>query len=355
MSRPNNNDTDDYIAALTGSSPKKKGSTLQDEEMAGAADGWTSSSYARLRDNREKSQGHNCSSIIVMAFSVLLFLIGVGVIVIAAIEKDQKLLPICPKCDQTLVYLYIAGGAIILVALVGAAAAKIRKKIIAIPNIIFLFILAIALLGASIAIIVFSTGNGLGIKNAWIHDVMDAPSDVCDLQNELQCSGFELGCCYGPDFNSTTTTTTTAPMTTTASNSSSTNSSSTSTSANTTTTMSTTTTTTTTTTTAALSSGNGSTTGSNTTTTTSASTTSAPSTDFCYTIQNGVAPDWVAKVCVPGCSANIYAHTCDSALRDKIKSNLGAILGGTIPLALIMLLVAALSWRMTKTVADVYE
>lgn len=345
MSRPGRDDTDDYIAALTGSSPKKKGSTLQDEEMAGAADGWTSSSYARLRDNRENSQGHNCSSIIVMCFSVLLFLIGVGVIVIAAIEKDQKLLPICPKCDQTLVYLYIAGGAIILVALIGAAAAKIRKKIIAVPNIIFLFILAIALLGASIAIIIFSTGNGLGIKAAWIEDVADSPADICELQNELQCSGFELGCCYGPDFNSTTTTTTTTPMTTTASNSSSANSSTSAT------TSATTTTTTTTTPPPTTTSGNSS--GTNTTTTTP-TTTAAPSTDFCYTMQNGVAPDWVAQVCVPGCSSNIYAHTCDDALRNKIKSNMGAILGGTIPLALLMLVVAALSWRMTKT-AEVYE
>ena len=363
MSRPQKDDTDDYIAALTGSSPKKnRANTIQDEEMHNAAvDTWTSNSYARLRDNRDKAQGHNCASVMVMGFSVLLFLIGVGLIVIGAIEKDQKLLPICPQCDKIVLGMYIAGGIVIAIALLGAAAANLRMKVLAVPYIVFLFLISIALLGVSAAVIVFSTGNGLGLKEAWIHDVVADSSEICSIQNDLQCSGFELGCCYGPDYNITTSTTaapanttstasTTAPNTTTTEATTSTTTPTTTTTTETTTTTDTTTTVETTSTTAA----NTTTTGTTTTANTTSSTPAPPGGDYCYTLQNGNPPPWVAQVCVPGCASNSFAVTCDDAIRSKLKSNLGAIIGATIPLAFIMILTAILSWRMTKRV-DVYE
>lgn len=186
----NDDATDSYLEGVAG---KRVDYTRQQEmSVQGGAGGATW--YA---DMGEPGYKNKCSRYIVIIFGVVLMLVGGGVIAVARIQKERKVLPVCPDCNTIITIMYIFGGALILVALLGLAAAVTRVKCLAYFFSMIMLSVALGCMGAGFAVVAIDVGlnkDQTELAKLWTDTIKDEPQAICDLQSALECSGFTQCC-----------------------------------------------------------------------------------------------------------------------------------------------------------------
>lgn len=268
---------------------------------------WTEEIYSSER--RKPKADCSCGSCTVMVFSIILFLIGLGIIVFGAVEKKQKLLPLCPNCDDVITGMYIAGGAVMFVSLFGIAAARLRHKCMAVPFTFFIVILGLGFIAVGVAAIIFKSGvKSFNLEPLWHDAVRDDPDFICSIQTNLKCSGFDH-CCYTNSSGSSLVNQSAAYAVLLRDDDSSP--------------------------TTPVLGGNAS--------------------AFCYiTSSNGTIPETAVRQCVTSCSSNTFTKTCDAALRDELEQHMVPFIAAVFPAGLFMFIMAVVSIKMTN-LRDPYE
>jgi hypothetical protein len=133
--------------------------------------------------------------------------------VLATVQKTKKVLPICPNCDEVMKGVYIAGGVLVSVGLLGLISAIFRNRVLGYIFCVLFGVTGIALIAAGGAMVAFDKGVGdLTLDNAWAAATKNDPDTVCQVQSHFNCSGFK-GCAFYD--NGTMPPTTVAPTTTT--------------------------------------------------------------------------------------------------------------------------------------------
>lgn len=158
---------------------------------------------------------NTCSRWVVVMTSVLLVLGGAAVAILARVEQDRHIFPLCPKCEDIILAMYITGGAIAAVGLVGVAAAFTRRTVVAVAYVVLIVLFALLCIAAGSAVAVYYSGlHRDDLKTLWTDAVRDEPEVICDLQTTLKCSGFDRCCTLvatAPASTAPTTTTVPAP------------------------------------------------------------------------------------------------------------------------------------------------
>lgn len=230
---------------------------------------------------KERKRNFTCSNITVMAISALLLAVGLGLVALGIVETQQRVESLCSHCVNLTQGLFGAGAAVAAVALLGIASAKTRHRYLVIPFTVLVALACVALLFIAGAALLFRLDiHALDIEGMWHSAVSHDPALICNIQESLQCSGFRDGCCFT---NSTPISDVVVPDKL------------------------------------------------------------APILlGFCF-INNSTLPSWVAQVCAPSCSSNIYTTPCDNAIDDLVERSYIPVIATSASLALLMLLAAVCS------------
>jgi hypothetical protein len=212
--RENTEETDAFIGQVAASAPKLSSApNLQAHEMNDMTT--TTRSYYTSGDvygNAPKQYKNSCSRIVVIFLSIIIALLGVAMFVLATVQKTKKVLPICPNCDEVMKGVYIAGGVLVSVGLLGLISAIFRNRVLGYIFCVLFGVTGIALIAAGGAMVAFDKGVGdLTLDNAWAAATKNDPDTVCQVQSHFNCSGFK-GCAFYD--NGTMPPTTMAPTTT---------------------------------------------------------------------------------------------------------------------------------------------
>ncbi|CUG92187.1 tetraspannin-like protein, putative [Bodo saltans] len=157
---------------------------------------WTSEIYSRVDGGDRKTPNHGVLSCSVMVFSLLIAFAGVGIIILGYLEKAKHLLPLCPNCDDVVLGLYIAGGIVLAIGVLGITAAVARIRCLAIPYTILIVLVGLVFLAGGVVCVLIRTDTGtLDLSTLWTKSVESAPTFICEVEGNLQCSGFSSGCC----------------------------------------------------------------------------------------------------------------------------------------------------------------
>jgi hypothetical protein len=157
---------------------------------------WTSEIYSRVDGGGRKTPNHGVLSCSVMVFSLLIAFGGVGIIILGYLEKSKKLLPLCPSCDDVVLGLYITGAIVLAIGVLGITAAVARIKCLAIPYTILIVLVGLVFLAGGIVCVLIRTDAGtLDLSTLWEKTVESTPTFICEVEGNLQCSGFSRGCC----------------------------------------------------------------------------------------------------------------------------------------------------------------
>ena len=142
---------------------------------------------------------NHCSRLVVVVISVLLMLGGVAIAVLGRIEKEKKIFPLCPHCNDLIVVLYIIGACVGVVGLVGLIAAATRVRCLAVVFTVLLIVFTLVLAAAGTAAAIYDSGmHKDDLRRLWQDAVRDDPQVICDLQGSLDCSGFSKCCNLAP-------------------------------------------------------------------------------------------------------------------------------------------------------------
>jgi hypothetical protein len=138
---------------------------------------------------------NSCSRVIVVIISIVLILGGAAIAILGRVQKDKHIFAICPHCDDLVLAMYILGGCIALIGLVGLIGAITRVRCVAFLFTVLVVIMALALLAAGITVTVYQAGlHRSEIRKLWTDAVHDDPQLICELQDNLDCSGFDMCC-----------------------------------------------------------------------------------------------------------------------------------------------------------------
>jgi hypothetical protein len=197
MSRRND---DPYVEGLISGAPKrntsKHGEPMDTSMNFAPKDEWTSEIYSRLDGGSRKDPKHGCLSCTVLIFSILIAFCGVGIIIMAYLEKQRHWLPLCPSCNNLVLGLYIAGGVVLAIGTLGIAAAVARIKCLAIPYTFLIVIVGLLFLGGGVfCVLVRENVDSMDLLSVWKATIRETPNLICELEGNLQCSGFSQGCC----------------------------------------------------------------------------------------------------------------------------------------------------------------
>lgn len=180
--------TDSYIESIAGKRVDRMQSASSEMDVNGGSTWYTSA------DQRPQYK-NSCARVGVLIFNGILLLAGIGLCILARVEKDKKVLPLCPHCSELMTVMYIFGGALIVFALIGILSAVSRFKPLAFIYALLVLLLAIACIAAGFAVVVFETGmKETEVEKLWKDAVDDQESFICTLQDRLQCSGFNKCC-----------------------------------------------------------------------------------------------------------------------------------------------------------------
>ena len=189
--------TDAYLQSVAGSDDRG----LHSVEMEDTAHSRTYYTGGDLYGSAASDDYKNgCSRGFVAVLSVFFLLVGIGIIVIGAVQKHQQILALCPRCSDLVTLLYIVGGAMSGVGLLGMVACKTRVRPVAYVFTFLMIILAFAFLAAGAAAAVYQTGlKDFDTEKIWRDAVRNDESFICQLQTSLNCSGYGR-CCNAPNF-----------------------------------------------------------------------------------------------------------------------------------------------------------
>lgn len=198
-----------FLDDVVGTAPRRQGAQYEQMDTSTnftPRDGWTSEVYSRLDGGSRRHPNHGCLSCSVLLYSILLSFAGIAVIVVAYLQKKIRLLPLCPNCSDLEVGLYTTGGLITAIGILGIASAVVRMKCLAIPfTIVIIFIGLVFLAGGVVCIVMRANLKDIDLLPLWKSTLQSTPTFICDVEGNLKCSGFSVGCCltnYTPvDFN----------------------------------------------------------------------------------------------------------------------------------------------------------
>jgi len=178
--------TDAYVNSIAG---ERKNYQKFDQSSA-ASGAWYSQDSEPVYRNK-------CSRAIVIMVSGFLFLLGVAVMIVAKVQQDKKFLTLCPNCNVVITVMYIFGGSLAFIALLGLVGALTRIRLFAYVYTLFLIILALACMAAGFAVVAFENNlKQSEITKLWDDAVSDNDDFICDFQHEFNCSGFTTCCNY---------------------------------------------------------------------------------------------------------------------------------------------------------------
>eukprot|EP00672_Neobodo_designis_P018405 CAMPEP_0174832838 /NCGR_PEP_ID=MMETSP1114-20130205/3885_1 /TAXON_ID=312471 /ORGANISM="Neobodo designis, Strain CCAP 1951/1" /LENGTH=348 /DNA_ID=CAMNT_0016066705 /DNA_START=33 /DNA_END=1077 /DNA_ORIENTATION=+ len=177
---------------VRGSTPPPQG-TIQ--EHPAEADLAPASSYSRVVTDDEPVYANKCARIFVLVLAGIFAAAGMAIAILGRIELDHKVLPICPDCSNFATAMYIVGSCVAVFGLLGIAAAATRFKPLAFFYAFLLFLLAVLCFACGVAIVVFELGlKKSEVRRVWVQEVSDERQVLCDLQQKLECSGFDHCC-----------------------------------------------------------------------------------------------------------------------------------------------------------------
>ena len=187
-----------FIESLVGNkqnhATKTEPHVVPDDRTALNVDTWRSARYS-LDDGRTPHEA-TCSRCIVVSVSLLLALCGLLALVVALIERSHKILPLCPHCNTVVLGLYICGGGLLLVALLGVLGGKTQKKCCAFPFAAVAVAVAVVFLAlAAAASVYYLELKTMDLYPLWHDAVLNDKEFICDVQESLHCSGIRDGCC----------------------------------------------------------------------------------------------------------------------------------------------------------------
>jgi hypothetical protein len=183
-------DESDTTAFLASAGVRDQREQQQQQQMTTAPETW----YTPHDDGRPRFR-NNASRVVVLVFSVFLLLAGIAVCIVGRVQQDKKILPLCPHCSQLVTAMYAFGGALIVLSLIGLGSGVTRFKPLAFFFTFLMILLAIAFIAAGFAVVVFETGlKESEVETLWTDAIQDEGSMVCDLQDQLHCSGFNACC-----------------------------------------------------------------------------------------------------------------------------------------------------------------
>lgn len=304
-------ESDAFITSVVANAPKRKDEPVVDRPHCEMVDLHNARMhYAEDKGmsifNTEKRFENSCARLFVFGFCGILLLAGLGVIIFAAVEKHEQVLPVCPECSSFIIAMFVFGAVLFVVALWGIGAAKTRVKCLAYPFAGFVVLIAVVFVAAGIAAVVYETNaKDLDLEKLWKDAVKNDKNFICRIQKDFHCSGFGANhCCKSHDASllrvSRLFEALEAPPRLLAGDS-----------------------------------------------------TQTPSgLGYCYT--NATTEAWVTEVCVidpayPVCttSNNMYQEPCDSKLEDAIKAHFIPVIVTLFATAFLLALTAVSAVRMT--------
>eukprot|EP00760_Papus_ankaliazontas_P029466 PhM_4_TR4252/c0_g1_i1/m.64253 len=296
--------TDNFIASIvndgsTSGNNKNESSKKKKSDDADMLDAWYHSHLSRYGDaagvGGGQSDGSTCAKYGLYFLNGLFMLVGIALVVAGVMMRSSDTMHFCKKCTNLAIAPICFGAFIVLTAVIGIYGVLRRGRCLLLMYLMFLLIVVVSLVVLLVTALVFNFSEP-DLSGPWHSAVRNEPSFVCDIQNALECSGFDSGCCDGPVRNHTTTSSPQVHLNRIrvlqALASSSTN-------------------------------------------------TTAPQ---CYSLDaNGYPPAWVNQTCVAGCSANKYRAQCKTVLKDDLKKKLGVftgVVGGAVVLFLLGVVLA---------------
>lgn len=153
--------------------------------------------HQRYPEGNRKRTPFGFMSCFVLFVAVLLLLGGVALIVIGFLQRDHKIIPLCPHCTEVQIGACTAGGMFALFGIVGFIASLLRLRVVAVPFMLTALLCGLLLLGGGVFCLVLRLNpDVIDLLDVWEQAVQSSPEFVCHMQQELLgCSGFQLGCC----------------------------------------------------------------------------------------------------------------------------------------------------------------
>jgi len=190
-------ETEAFIANAT-NAPRKNG-TYEPMDVSmnfGPREGWTSEVYQQIDGGERRDPKHGCLSCSVLVYAILLAFGGIALIIVSYLQSKLHLLPLCPDCDAVQLGLYVAGGVVLAIGILGIASAVARIKCLAIPFTIIIVLIGLAFLAIGVVCIIWrSSLDTIDLLPLWTSTLHSSPDFLCDVQSQLTCSGFSDGCC----------------------------------------------------------------------------------------------------------------------------------------------------------------
>eukprot|EP01062_Namystynia_karyoxenos_P020400 TRINITY_DN17726_c0_g1_i1.p1 TRINITY_DN17726_c0_g1~~TRINITY_DN17726_c0_g1_i1.p1 ORF type:complete len:305 (+),score=103.27 TRINITY_DN17726_c0_g1_i1:90-917(+) len=185
-------ETDDWIASVTGrQSPSPQGSPRSPgrDPMA-----YTAPKCCGGRCN--------CADCTLTWLSVLTLLCGGGIIAAGILARHSHHWDkVCDWCDHLSQGVIALGSLVAVLSIMGLVIALCRgcaTRAVACFYSIFMILFVLCGIAALITIVLFKEGTLDGdIRSGWEDAVKSSPQDVCDLQHELECSGWDSCCAPG--------------------------------------------------------------------------------------------------------------------------------------------------------------
>jgi len=145
------------------------------------------------------------SGCVLSALNIILLACG-GLLIAAGImtKSNSHFNTICSYCDHGAYGIIGLGSFVVVLSLAGLMAAlsfsKFGRCIGGVYMVVMIIFSLVAV--ASVVLVVLLKENKLDshIKDAWVDEVKDNPSDVCKVQHDFKCSGWETCCtpaCFG--------------------------------------------------------------------------------------------------------------------------------------------------------------
>jgi len=187
--------TDAYLHSVTGGEARG----LHSVEMRDVSHARTAYS-GDLYGQQDEEFTNSCSRIFVAVLSVFFVVVGVAIAVVGAVQKNKQILTLCPRCNDLIIVLYIVGGAMAGMGVIGLLACKTRMRPCAYLYTFLMIALALAFLAAGAAAVVYETGlKKFDTEPLWKDAIREDESFICQLQTTLNCSGYGR-CCNAPNY-----------------------------------------------------------------------------------------------------------------------------------------------------------
>eukprot|EP01064_Diplonema_japonicum_P006091 TRINITY_DN1402_c0_g1_i4.p1 TRINITY_DN1402_c0_g1~~TRINITY_DN1402_c0_g1_i4.p1 ORF type:complete len:300 (+),score=39.42 TRINITY_DN1402_c0_g1_i4:104-901(+) len=125
--------------------------------------------------------------------NVVLLMAAITMIVVGAYAEKSAITQMCEPCKDIAVAATAIGGIFLSFCIIGLLALSRRAVCILVLYVVVLIGLVLAILGLTIASIVYAA-NGVDLGQNWRDRVAGHDQLICDVQKSYRCSGWQLCC-----------------------------------------------------------------------------------------------------------------------------------------------------------------